>query len=876
MPDVTVATLKTVFTADTADFERGKRKVESGLTDVGGKISGIGDGFKSAGTSLSLVSAPLIGAFGGAVMAAADFDEQLRNIQSVTGETDGQIAALGDTILGMESKFSNVELATTFYDVAGGVTDATKRLDVFNTAIDVATAGNANLQATTQAIIGTVNAFGISAEYAGDILTRTVGMGVGTMDQYAAALPGISGIASSVGVSFREVAAAAAYLTTKGFTAGEASTQLEAAMTALLNPNQAMTDAFEAAGIQSGSLALEQLGLVGTLDLLNEAFDGNVDAMTKAFGSKEALGAALGLAGEDVEAFFEAFDSGVKGATDTAAEAQKKSAKYQWGVLMNSFSDIAIIIGQELLPVLIDLGQDILPVAKAFAGFIKDNPKLVKIVAALAIGIGALGIAFTVLGSILGVVGTVFGIVLSPIFLVVAGIAALAAGIYFLTGGSLGELIGLFESAAAAIGKFAGGLMEAFQSGGLEGAATFINDNLVTPIKNFLNETDWSAVADTVWTRIKSALTTAVNAVDWGAVAETGFQALIDYWNFQLNLAWDAATFIYNKILIPLGTAIDNADWGQIARDAVSAIFDGIDLLIEEWNASPWVQKNIKTPLSNAITNLDLTQIGKDLWAGFKGALEAGITGFIDFHVFIYDNIIKPVMDELGIASPSTVFYTIGENVVQGLVNALLVGTFNLINAVMTWGPALLASFLAGLGDLGAWIQTNAIDPMVNALNGAVGSFGSAASAIASAVTGPFDSIIGKAMEVLDKIGLVNSSSGHNNPWAAAVTATQSAVNNARGGNQTPGRALGGPVMAGSPYIVGEKGPELFVPGQSGTIIPNGVLEGGGRNGGNNEPPIHIDAIYIYGIPNPRETLDLIVAEAKRRGRSPIVLAGNS
>lgn len=36
-------------------------------------------------------------------------------------------------------------------------------------------------------------------------------------------------------------------------------------------------------------------------------------------------------------------------------------------------------------------------------------------------------------------------------------------------------------------------------------------------------------------------------------------------------------------------------------------------------------------------------------------------------------------------------------------------------------------------------------------------------------------------------------------------------------------RASGGPVGAGKPYLVGEQGPELFVPGMSGAIIPNGA-----------------------------------------------------
>jgi hypothetical protein len=35
------------------------------------------------------------------------------------------------------------------------------------------------------------------------------------------------------------------------------------------------------------------------------------------------------------------------------------------------------------------------------------------------------------------------------------------------------------------------------------------------------------------------------------------------------------------------------------------------------------------------------------------------------------------------------------------------------------------------------------------------------------------------------------------------------------------GRAVGGPVSSGTPYVVGERGPELFVPGTSGSIVPS-------------------------------------------------------
>ena len=48
------------------------------------------------------------------------------------------------------------------------------------------------------------------------------------------------------------------------------------------------------------------------------------------------------------------------------------------------------------------------------------------------------------------------------------------------------------------------------------------------------------------------------------------------------------------------------------------------------------------------------------------------------------------------------------------------------------------------------------------------------------------------------------------------------------GFNVSGARAMGGPVTSGRPYLVGEKGPELFVPGRTGGIVPNNQMGGGG------------------------------------------------
>jgi hypothetical protein len=39
-------------------------------------------------------------------------------------------------------------------------------------------------------------------------------------------------------------------------------------------------------------------------------------------------------------------------------------------------------------------------------------------------------------------------------------------------------------------------------------------------------------------------------------------------------------------------------------------------------------------------------------------------------------------------------------------------------------------------------------------------------------------------------------------------------------------RAAGGPVTGGRPFLVGEKGPELFVPGSNGNVVPNNAMGG--------------------------------------------------
>jgi hypothetical protein len=72
-------------------------------------------------------------------------------------------------------------------------------------------------------------------------------------------------------------------------------------------------------------------------------------------------------------------------------------------------------------------------------------------------------------------------------------------------------------------------------------------------------------------------------------------------------------------------------------------------------------------------------------------------------------------------------------------------------------------------------------------------------------------------------------------------------------------RAEGGSVVGGQAYLVGERGPEVFVAGASGTIIPNHALGGGGGGISINAP------IHVHGVQDVQSLYDELQKVARLR-----------
>ncbi|HEU5151109.1 MAG TPA: phage tail tape measure protein [Iamia sp.] len=107
--------------------------------------------------------------------------------------------------------------------------------------------------------------------------------------------------------------------------------------------------------------------------------------------------------------------------------------------------------------------------------------------------------------------------------------------------------------------------------------------------------------------------------------------------------------------------------------------------------------------------------------------------------------------------------------------------------ALYAWATGLPGQLVDALGGLASMLAA----PFIEAFNSIAGAWNSTVGAISFQAPDWMPSIGGKGFDVPDVPTI-------------------------------EGRATGGPVRRGTPYIVGEEGPELVVPDASGTVIPNG------------------------------------------------------
>lgn len=203
-----------------------------------------------------------------------------------------------------------------------------------------------------------------------------------------------------------------------------------------------------------------------------------------------------------------------------------------------------------------------------------------------------------------------------------------------------------------------------------------------------------------------------------------------------------------------------------------------------------------------------LSQVTETIGMALLPAFEK-VTAFLLDEVFpAFQEYVLPIVKELS-AFIQENFSPLLQNVFIPIVKALVKAWTTVADSVKeneTKLKPLLDLFKAVFD----FVKTFLAPLLVNVL-------GKALQAVASVVS----TLIGLFANL---VGIINAAVNAIKAVASAGKAIGGAIGGALGFGG--GRAAGGPVSAGTAYVVGERGPELFVPGASGTIIPNG--SGGG------------------------------------------------
>lgn len=167
---------------------------------------------------------------------------------------------------------------------------------------------------------------------------------------------------------------------------------------------------------------------------------------------------------------------------------------------------------------------------------------------------------------------------------------------------------------------------------------------------------------------------------------------------------------------------------------------------------------------------------------------------------------------------------------VIGLILPPVIAGFGLLATAIGLISLPVLAVIAVIGALGAaiYLLWKNWDTVVGWMKAAWQGLGSMVSGIAESVKGVWDSLMKwideKVKGIIDSVKKALDALSELPGVKSVVSVSKKVVS----GISDFFRAEGGPVRAGGSYMVGERGPERFVPDSDGRIIPSGSSSGGG------------------------------------------------
>lgn len=359
------------LSVDDSQFNAGLQRAQSTVQQVGGSLR------NALGTLGVATSAAGIAAYVGNQVTQLDAaSAAVRTLGVDSQELNAKLRALS---VELDNNISTLDLTKAAYDVASsGFSSAADATQILRASALGAKGGFAEVNDVASALTGVLNAYGLSASEATNIVdgfVQTQADGVITVRQYAAEIGNIASIAAASGVGIKELNAAIATATLRGVPVAQTFTGLRQALASIIKPSEQAKSLAESLGIEFNVGALQAKGLGGVLAEVQQKTGGAADKIAILLGSVEAQAAVQPLLNDQLVKYNELLGKQAQSSGAAADAARINAGTISDGLkqIGNGFSNLATTLDKTLSPL--------------FAGFISNiNNVLAKLnqVAALS------------------------------------------------------------------------------------------------------------------------------------------------------------------------------------------------------------------------------------------------------------------------------------------------------------------------------------------------------------------------------------------------------------------------------------------------------------------------------------------------------------
>ena len=253
---------------------------------------------------------------------------------------------------------SQTQLTAAAYDVASaGFTDAAEAAEILRAATLGAVGGLSDLNTVADATTSVLNSYGLSSDKAAGLVDKfiqTQNDGKIVVAQYASQIGRVAPIAAAAGVGIDELNAAISAVTATGVPVESTFAGLRQAIASVIKPTKEAEDASKLLGIEFSSAAIKSKGFGGFLEDVIDKTGGSEVALTKLFGSVEAVATILPLANDKLVKFNSSLDNqrNSAGAADRATKDLGGTVSAQTTSIVNNIGNVARGLDRLLGPAL--------------------------------------------------------------------------------------------------------------------------------------------------------------------------------------------------------------------------------------------------------------------------------------------------------------------------------------------------------------------------------------------------------------------------------------------------------------------------------------------------------------------------------------------